>query len=75
MSIGSNIKTIRQIKGMSQEDLADAMGVTQAYISIYECGQRKPGEDVLNKIAKELGVSADLLKSETLAITANGETF
>ena len=70
MSVATNIKTIRQMQGMSQQDLADIIGVTQSYISIYESGMRTPGNETLQKIAGGLGVSVELLKAETLKVTA-----
>lgn len=75
MSIATNIKTIRQMRGMSQEDLANVMGVTQEYISIYESGKRIPKEKTLQKIADGLGVSVGLLKAKTLEVTARAKNI
>ena len=51
------IKTLRESKGLSQKALADAVGVTDAYITMLETGKRKnPSLDVLRKLAKALGV-------------------
>lgn len=45
----NNIRQIRQLLGMSQSALGDAIGVTQGNISFYELGQ-----DVPPKVARRL---------------------
>jgi len=51
------IKTLRQGKGLSQKELADQVGVTDAYITMLESGKRKnPSLDIQRKLAKALGV-------------------
>lgn len=53
----SNIRTIRKKKGLSQEYLARAVGVSRVAISRYENGEREPKQEILGKIANALGVS------------------
>ena len=38
---GTNIKAVRLKRGMSQQELADAIGVTKSTISKYEKGQKR----------------------------------
>ncbi len=65
-SIGNNIRTARLQKGISQEELALAIGVTKSTISKYELGQREPRSEQLNTIAAALGVRYyDLLPAHT----------
>lgn len=45
----NNIRQIRQLLGLSQAALGDAIGVTQGNISFYELGQ-----DVPPKVARRL---------------------
>jgi len=52
--IGKNIKAIRQTKGMTQNDLADALYVTRQTVSNYENGRSRPDLDMLLKIAEIL---------------------
>lgn len=52
---GTNIKAVRLKRGMSQQELADAIGVTKSTISKYEKGQREPKYNVLRGIAAALG--------------------
>jgi repressor LexA len=51
----------RESKGMTQSQLCDASGVSQAQLSLYESGQRSPTADTLMKLAKSLNVSVDYL--------------
>lgn len=52
------LRDIRKSKNISQKQLAQQIGVTQAYICSLECGKRKnPSLEVIRGIARELGVS------------------
>lgn len=54
--IGERIKHARQIKGMSQETLARAIGSTKSTISKYELGHREPSLDTIQRIADALRI-------------------
>jgi transcriptional regulator with XRE-family HTH domain len=56
MGIKNNIKIIREIYGLSQEDLAKIAGVTDKAVSTWENGMREPRMGVLNKIANHFGI-------------------
>jgi len=60
--IGRNISRIRELRGMKQEALAMAIGVSQQTISNIE-GSETVDEEKLQLIAKELGVTAEAIKS------------
>lgn len=61
-TIGSRIREIRESKGMSQEELARAIGYTTAgAISHFEKGLRKVSVADLHHISSVLGVSVDYL--------------
>ena len=57
----SNIADYRRKKGMTQIELADAVGVSQTYISYCECGVRQPEDTVLEKMAEILNTDASNL--------------
>ena len=59
--IGRNISRIRELRGMKQEALAIAIGVSQQYVSTLE-GSETIDDEKLTKIAEVLGVSADAIK-------------
>ena len=52
--IGTNIKTLRREKRMSQEQLAQALHVTRQTVSAWERGVALPGLDTLKEIALAL---------------------
>lgn len=57
-----NLKNLRRSEGISQEELADKIGVSKSSIGMYEQGKRLPKTDtVMKKIAEYFGVSLDYL--------------
>lgn len=50
------IKEIRQLKKISQEQLAFEAGISQTQISKYEKGESVPNAEMLRKLAKPLRV-------------------
>ncbi|AOW08560.1 helix-turn-helix domain-containing protein [Flavobacterium gilvum] len=62
--IGRNISRIRELRGMKQEALANAIGVSQQSVSNIE-GSETIEEEKLIEVAKALGVSADAIKNFT----------
>lgn len=65
MDVGKRIKAIRKTRGLTQEQLAEKLGVQRATISNYEIGRRSPHLKELEKIASILGVSLDYFGVET----------
>lgn len=65
MSIGKNIKRIRENAGMSQYDLAKKLNVSQAAVSQFENGKNPPKIDTLLKIASALHVDINNLLEDT----------
>jgi transcriptional regulator with XRE-family HTH domain len=59
--IGENIKRIRLLKNMSQNELAKKSSVAQSGISLYEEGTRKPKIETIKKLSKALGVTLEQL--------------
>lgn len=59
--LAERLKAARKNAGKSQEQVAKAIGVTQAAYSYYECGYKTPTLPVAKRIAAELGVSLDYL--------------
>ncbi len=57
--VGSRIRIRRSLLSMSQERLADALGITFQQIQKYESGANRVGSSRLFNISKILGVSID----------------
>lgn len=61
-SFGERLRTLRNAKGYSQENLALLCGLDQTYISGIERGRRNVSLVNIHRIARALGLSArDLL--------------
>lgn len=63
--ISRKIKALRKTRGLTQEQLAEQLGVQRATISNYEIGRRSPHIKELEKIASALGVSLDYFGVQT----------
>lgn len=59
------LKLLRNERGISQKDAADAFGIAQALLSHYENGKRECGLDFLIQAADFYGVSTDYLLGRT----------
>jgi transcriptional regulator with XRE-family HTH domain len=65
-TLATRLKTARDNKEVSQQELAKLAGVHYTNIGRYERGDASPSADVLNKIARALEVSPDYLMNGTL---------
>ena len=63
MDLGHRIREKRNNLGMTQDELAQALGVTSQHISAIEKDKRVPSLTFVYRMAKELGVSIDYLVS------------
>lgn len=61
MMLNENIREIRKSKNMTQEQLAEAMGVSTASVSKWETGQSAPEISALTALADFFEVSVDML--------------
>lgn len=61
MSISTRLATIRKSKGLTQQALADAVGLHVTQIKRYEAGTSQPSLEAIKKIAQTLRVTTDSL--------------
>lgn len=61
MNLGENILKLRKNSGLSQEVLAEKIGVTRQTISNWELGETSPNPEQLKLLSKTLNVSVDEL--------------
>lgn len=61
MSIADRILTLRKSKGMSQEQLAEAMGVSRQAVSKWESEQASPDPEKIIAMSEIFGVTTDYL--------------
>ena len=63
MEFNEKLQELRKKKGLTQEDLAEALFVSRTAVSKWESGRGYPSIDSLKAIAKFFGVSIDALLS------------
>ena len=59
------LKELREVRKLSQAKLADALGVRQSTVAMWENGKNKPEFDTLTRIADFFNVSVDDLLNKT----------
>lgn len=61
MDLGQRIKYLRMQKNMTQEQLAEVIGISRSALSMYELNQREPDLNTIIKFADFFQVSTDYL--------------
>ena len=59
--LGANLKFLRKLKGLSQQDLAKALSLPRTTLGDYERSHTEPNLLMLKKISKYFDVSLDQL--------------
>jgi transcriptional regulator with XRE-family HTH domain len=59
--LGDRIRELRTKRGMTQKELADILGVTDAAIGMWENARREPDVEHIKKMAAIFGVTTDYL--------------
>lgn len=71
--LGAHLVALRVQAGLSQEDLAQRVGVPQQTIAFWEQSDKPPRSDVLVSLAHALGVSVEsILSEEAVSRRSNG---
>ena len=75
MKLYNKLSYYRRLRGISQKQLADLIGVTPGTISHYESGRRLPNIQMALKLAQILEVSVeDLFSPEIIQDEMSSET-
>ncbi len=75
MEFNEKLQELRKAKGLTQEELAEALYVSRAAISKWESGRGYPSIDSLKEISKFFSVSIDeLICTEEIIIAAKDES-
>lgn len=53
----TDLTAMREARGMSQAVLAQAVGISPAYLALIESGERDPGEPIRRALARALEIS------------------
>ena len=75
MSIGINIKRLREDRGLTQEQVADVLGVSYQAVSSWERDEYKPDTDKLIRIAELFDVSVSAVVEEKQKAFKTKETI
>lgn len=59
--MGRRVRAFRKLKGYTQQELADSVGISLAVLGAVERGNRRLEDQILNKIADVLGVTVEEL--------------
>lgn len=68
--IGRKLRTLRKGRKLTQQDVADRLGLVRATVSNYEVGKRTPHLSLLKKFAEFYGVTLDYF-----GVSTNDEIF
>ena len=61
MGFSNRLSSLRKSKKLTQQKMADTIGIHVSQIKRYESGETQPSLEVLRKIAVALNISADVL--------------
>ncbi|WP_312644726.1 helix-turn-helix transcriptional regulator [Hydrogenoanaerobacterium sp.] len=61
--LAERLKELRKIKGLTQSQLAQQLGVSASAVGMYEQGRREPDHETLAKLCGFFRVSSDFLLS------------
>lgn len=59
--MGRRVRAFRKLKGYTQQELADSVGISLAVLGAVERGNRRLEDQILIKIAAFLGVTVEEL--------------
>jgi transcriptional regulator with XRE-family HTH domain len=72
--LGTNLRGLRQERGLSQQGLADRAEVSRNFLAKIERGESRPTVDTLTRIAVGLGVGVAELLGEDIPLTPAADT-
>lgn len=61
MSFADNLRSAREMRGLTQQQIADMMGITKSTYCGYETGKRQPDVPKIKQLSQILNVTADTL--------------
>ena len=57
IALGKKIRAMRRLKRLTQQNLADIIGISVSQLSCIERGSKSPSEEIIVQIAEILGIS------------------
>ena len=65
-ALGKRVRTRRKMMGLTQEALAEKLGISCSFVGHIERGSRKMSMETLIKLSDVMGVSCDFLLQDSL---------
>jgi tetratricopeptide (TPR) repeat protein len=75
VAVGRRLRAARERAGLSQAALAAVCGCSGAYVSRVEVGDRTPSLQLLRRLGRRLGVTADYLATGDVSIELGGSAL
>ena len=75
MGVGSALKQLRKAKGLTQQALADSIGMPKISLVNYERNWREPNSEAMVKLEKFFGVSGAYLRGEEVDSSMDNVKF
>jgi len=75
MSVGENIKKLRKERKLTQQQLADKIGISRSYLGDIEKDRKSPSTKTLSTLAEKLGVSMFYLTKAAAKHLKEGDTI
>jgi transcriptional regulator with XRE-family HTH domain len=72
--LGARVAELRKEQGITQQQLADLLDVSQQSVAAYEVGRLRIAVSMLPRLARVLGVSVEALIGETVKPARRGPT-
>lgn len=74
--LGERIKQLRKSYKMTQQELAEKLGITPSAVGMYEQNRREPKYDMLDQLCKIFSVSPDyFLSTDSSVSLASSQTI
>ncbi|MDD4774511.1 MAG: helix-turn-helix transcriptional regulator [Eubacteriales bacterium] len=74
MNLADRIQNLRKLKGITQETLADTLGVSRQAVSKWESGQSEPESDKIIGMSEYFGVTTDYILKGTEPVKTDDYT-
>lgn len=73
--LGENIRNLRKENKISQEDLAEKLGISRQSVSLWETGKTQPTLELVTKLAELFGISTDELLNGEIEMESSNNGF
>lgn len=73
--VNKNIKYIRKLSNLTQEQFAKELGIKRSSLGAYEEGRARPNQTIITEVAKKYNMTLDQLLTEDMSEAATASLF